>query len=273
VRLVLLALALPVLIGSGGVSVALAWGRATAFDWYTVMPAWMLIAELDAADAQLRERAMIELRDRVVANELGDATCARLVRMALDAQGESYPAWTGVTATFAVDAGWPSWSDTFDALRGTGRVTKVQLDRYHDQVVETVTITFDPDGESRVGRGLPLVIGHSLARLTRSDSRQLELWIREASLEADGPAPLVRYPPGDAAIRLSLGSWLPGGMYQTWLSQGIAYAQTVAAAMPEVEGRYEVSAVYIVELRGGAPDFAEVVWTRRIPVEGVVEVE
>jgi hypothetical protein len=62
-------------------------------------------------------------------------------------------------------------------------------------------------------------------------------------------------------------------MYQTWLYHGIAHAQTVAAAMPQVAGRYEVSAVYVVELRAGAPDFDVVVWTRRIPVDGVVEVQ
>jgi len=160
----------------------------------------------------------------------------------------------------------------FETLLAAGHVTREQMDRYHEQVVETITIDLDPEGEAAIERGVPLVIGRSLARVTPSDRGRLELWLREASLESDGPAPMAPYPPGAYPVRLDLGTWAPGGNAPQWLFADVVYARAVAAVMPEVAGRYEVSVVYEVELRAGKPDYDDVIWTRSVPVEGVVEV-
>jgi len=168
-----------------------------------------------------------------------------------------------------------SWSDLFETLRLTSSVTTGQMDRYYEQAVGDIVIEVDTEREATVHRALPIMIGFPAPRITLIDQGDLELWIREITLESHGPAPLDDYPPGEHPVRIRLrlpGPFPFGAAPVMLIIDDMHFSPSVAAGVARTPGTYQVTARYQIELRRANPDFDVILWTRHVDTQGTVTV-
>ena len=98
---VLIAAGLLLLLGSGGMGYGVVrHATAIGFNWNSLKPAWLLIAESRSSQKATVDRAFAEIDRRLTAKTLSPRVAARLIEHALNTQADPKIAWDARWGTF-----------------------------------------------------------------------------------------------------------------------------------------------------------------------------
>lgn len=118
------------LLISASLGGALAWGSATAFNWNTIKPVWLLSRETASNDRAAADAAAAELLGRVRADKLSHKQLAAVVDRALDLQADA-------------DAHWPvALGDLIEHAWSRGMIRQEQIGLYARQATDALTMEF-----------------------------------------------------------------------------------------------------------------------------------
>jgi hypothetical protein len=200
---------LVMLSAAGGLAT---WGVATAFDWNTIKPAWLLLREVrgDSGGA-----AREELLKRAGQDRLPPGLRKTLIDRALEVHGDPEANWDSAWATFLED----QWA--------AGLLTSAQIARYARQAVRT-TATIRPS-QARQGATAGVVISVQPHRTIRSaDVLHVHGSRASAALGSDPPADQTRG--GRTSGRLGVHSGF-GMAYTLSIPENLLGPQPVKASM------------------------------------------